>query len=312
MLRAAGITAWRDPAPKFGRVAFAVGERFCYIRPVVANRPRYANYRPPKGHPLCWVFKPKPFDLAYLSWGHRWYGDAPANARAHDGWHYFVVLAGTPDLNAGGETLKTRPGLVSVAHPDCVVGHVDRPGRRCEMLTWVWRSPPEHSALVPPAGGSLRLMLDRGALRRLKALHAQCREAVANADERGQLQLKVARLQLDLCLLEQHQHRRTADRDFRINLAAEYLRNHLNEQEPVKKMCDYLHISEASLKRLFREHTGKSPRAFALEWRMRWAREQLASTGASVKAVAYALGYRHANDFSRAFKRHHGMTASRV
>lgn len=279
---------------------------------MVATRPRYANYRPPKGHPLCWVFRPKPFDLAYLSWGHRWYGDAPANARAHDGWHYFVVLAGTPDLHVDGETLKTRPGLVNVAHPDSVVGHTDKPGRRCEMLTWVWRSPPDHSALVPPAGGSLRLMLDRGALRRLKALHAQCREAVATADERGQLQLKVARLQLDLSLVEQHGHRRTADRDFRINLAAEYLRNHLDEQEPVKRLCEYLHISEASLKRLFREHTGKSPRTFALDWRMGWARAQLAQAGTTVKSVAYALGYRHANDFSRAFKRHHGTVASGV
>ena len=300
----------RAGQPKPEELAFEFGERFCYARRVVAARPRYANYRPPKGHPLCWVFKAKPFDLAYLSWGHRWYGDAPANARAHDGWHYFVVLSGAPDLHVNGEWLPTRPGLVSLAHPDCVVGHRDKPGKKCEMLTWVWRSPPEHSALVPPAGRSMRLNLDRVGLRRLKQLHAQCRAAVAAADERGQLQLRAARLHLDLTLLERREHRRTANGDFRINLAAEYLLNHLAEQEPVKHLCEYLHISEASLKRLFHEHTGKSPREFALDWRMRWADEQLARPGATVKRVAFALGYRHANDFSRAFKRHHGRNAS--
>ena len=279
---------------------------------VATNRPRYANYKPPKGHPLCWVFKDTPFELAYLSWGHRWYGDAPANPRAHDGWHYFVLLEGAPAFHANERTFATRAGFVSVAHPDCVVGHTDQSGKRCEMLTWVWRTPPEHSALRPPEGGFLRFDVGGRVLRRLKQLHGQCREAIAGASELNKLQMRAARLQLDLALLEGREQREPADRDFRINLAAEYLRNHLHEPEPVKRLCEYLHISEASLKRLFREHTGKSPRAFALEWRMKWAHEQLTHPGASVKSVAYALGYRHANDFSRAFKRHHGATASAV
>lgn len=279
---------------------------------MVATRPRYANYRPLKGHPLCWVFKAKPVVLAYLSWGHRWYGDAPANARAHDGWHYFAVLAGTPMLHVNGRTLPTRPGVVSVAHPDCVVGHSDLPGQRCEMLTWVWRTPPAHSALRPDDAGSLRLFVDRVGLRHLKNLHVQCREAVARANERSQLQMLAARLQLDLELLDAREHTRAADGDFRIELATEFLRNHLHEQEPVKRLCEYLHVSEASLKRLFHQHTGQSPRDFALGWRMRWAEERLMAPGASVKAVAYALGYRHPNDFSRAFKRHHGLSASDV
>lgn len=279
---------------------------------VVANRPRYANYRPPKGHPLCWVFKAKPLELAYLSWGHRWYGDAPANARAHDGWHYFVVLAGTPALHVNGRTLPTQPGLVSVAHPDCVVGHSDLPGRRCEMLTWVWRTPPAHSALRPEEGESIRLVLNRAGLRRLKQLHGQCREAVAGANEHGQLQMRAARLLMDLCLLEGRGYSQAADGSFRLELATDFLRNHLGEQEPVRRLCEYLHVSEASLKRLFHAHTGQSPRDFVLEWRMRWASEQLQTRGSSVKSVAYALGYRHANDFSRAFKRHHGRSASEL
>jgi len=272
----------------------------------------YANYVPPKGHPLCWLFWEKPFELGYLSWGNRWYGDAPAHTCLHDGWHYFVVIEGTPDLFVQGRTVRTQPGFACICHPDCPVGHFDRPARRCKMLTWVWRTPPTHSALHPEPGGFLKISLEPQVLRRLKNLHAQCREGVAIANERSMLVLRAARLHLDLCMLEGREHRRAADGDFRINLATEYLRNHLDELEPVKRLCEYLHISEASLKRLFRQHTGKSPRAFALGWRMQWARDQLVGSETSVKSVAYTLGYRHPNDFSRAFKRQYGLTASRI
>jgi AraC-like DNA-binding protein len=43
---------------------------------------------------------------------------------------------------------------------------------------------------------------------------------------------------------------------------------------------------------------------------MQWARQQLRDPTKSVKSVAYALGYRHPPDFSRAFKSHFGVTAS--
>jgi AraC family transcriptional regulator of arabinose operon len=122
----------------------------------------------------------------------------------------------------------------------------------------------------------------------------------------------VARLQLDLCLLDGFCDTSNAIGDFRLELAIEFLRSHLDEPEPVGRLCEYLHISDASLRRLFHIHTGRSPRDFVFEWRMRWANEELQRETASVKSVAYALGYRHPNDFSRAFKRFHGRNASEL
>lgn len=273
----------------------------------------YADYLPPKGHPLCWIFRAAPFELAYLSWGNRWYGDAPAIPRAHDGWHYFIALEGTPDLSVDGRrVMRTPRGTGIICDPDCVVGHYDEPGKRCAMLTWVWRTPPAHSALRPPPEGFLRFNFDPALLRQLKKLQEQCRRAVARTDEASVLQLRSARLQLDLLMLQGRMQRGAPEGDFRINLATDFLRSHLSEPEPVKQLCEHLHVSEASLKRLFHEHTGKSPRAFVSAWRMQWAHEQLAGAKNSVKSVAYALGYRHANDFSRAFKRHYGLAATRL
>mgnify|MGYP001604689365 CR=1 FL=1 len=266
----------------------------------------------PKVRPHWFPTEQSEFELSYLSWGYRWYGTTPIVPSSHEGWHYFVVLEGTPVLLVGGRTLQVKPGLVCVTYPGCQVGHHDQPKRRCRILTWIWRTPPMHSALQPPDDGFLRLQLEASQLRRIDLLHMDCRKAVAVASERSMLVLHGARIHLDLCLLEAREYSRAADGNFRFNLAVEYIRNHLTEEKPITRLCEYLQMSEASLKRLFRDHASMSPRTFMLDLKMQFAVKQLSSGPTSVKAVAYALGYKHANDFSRAFKRHQGFDASRL
>jgi AraC-like DNA-binding protein len=267
---------------------------------------------PPKDRPY-WLPTPQSrFELNYLSWGYRWYGIAPIAPSLHEGWHYFLVLEGTPTALIQGRSLRLRPGSVCIAHPDCPVGHRDLLKRRCRILTWIWRTPPNHSALQSSDAGFLRLQFTKGQMRRLETLHGECRKAVAVADERSMLVLHGARIQLDLCLLEAREHSEAADGDFRFNLAGEYIRKHLTEDKLIRSLCEYLQISEASLKRLFHEHAKKSPRDFILDRKMEFATNQLSTGSTAVKAVAYALGYKHANDFSRAFKRHQGFEASRL
>ena len=62
------------------------------------------------------------------------------------------------------------------------------------------------------------------------------------------------------------------------------------------------------MRNLFQSHSGQSPQAVALELRMQRARQRLADGIIPVKQVAYELGYGHANDFSRAYKRHFGVS----
>jgi AraC-like DNA-binding protein len=262
------------------------------------------------GTALVRLSRPKPSELSYLSWGRRHYGEPSIGPTVHEGWHYFLVLAGNPGLLVKGREIPTGPGLISIGDPNCPIGHRDRPGSICEMLTWVWRTPPTHSALRPEKNGSFRLNVDAGQMRRLKQLHFQCRDAVADCNERSTLQLRATRILIDLCLLEAQEHRRVPTAGLRFELAVQYLRNHLGENQTIHGLCEYLQVSKASLYRLFEEQTGEGPRAFAQKLRMQWAREQLLSPERSVKSVAFALGYRHSPDFSRAFKQHFGVTAS--
>lgn len=255
------------------------------------------------------IYRPIPFEICYLSWGRRRYGDAPLAAVMSEGWHYFVVLRGSPSLMIGDKRVRLSAGTVNIADPDCPLGHSDDEGRSCEMLTWIWRTPPTPSALLPGKGECVRILLKPDQLRRLKELHRQCRHAVVTSDEYSSLQLRVARLQLDLWLLEASLEPRGVNHHFRIELAQEFLRNHLGDMRSISQLRDYLQISDASLKRLFHEHTGRSPSTFVRELRMQQARDQLLPFADSVKSVAYALGYRHPADFSRAFKRHFGLNA---
>src|SRR5688572_23978143 len=92
---------------------------------------------PPKDRPHWLPVGAAGFELGYLSWGYRWYGDSPIEPTQHDGWHYFVVVEGSPTLLIQGRRLPTRPGMVCVSHPDCPIGHRDQPKRQCRILTWI-------------------------------------------------------------------------------------------------------------------------------------------------------------------------------
>jgi len=259
---------------------------------------------------LIRLFAPQQFELSYLSWGSRRYGEIPVVPKKSEGWHYFLVVSGRPIMILNGKKIVTEPGVLTICDPSCQIGHVDKTGRSCEILTWIWREPPMHSALIPEKQHPLRICIEQSQFRRLKQLHIQSREALSEASERNVLKLHATRLLLDLCLLEASESRRIPNTEVRIDLAIEYLRSHINEPQAYENLRDYLNISKATLYRLFHAATGKGPRAFAQEMRMQWAREKLRAANRSVKSVAYSLGYRHPPDFSRAFKQHFGTVAS--
>jgi len=149
--------------------------------------------------------------------------------------------------------------------------------------------------------------VNEGTLRRLVGINRDCLRAVAGAGEMAALALRRARLDLDLCLAEELGHADTADGRYRANLAVHFLRHNPAALQPAKRLCEYLQISPAALRKLFQQHHQRSPQAVALEVRMQHAQAQLAR-GVAVKQIAFELGYRHANDFSRAYKRFFGAT----
>lgn len=93
-----------------------------------------------------------------------------------------------------------------------------------------------------------------------------------------------------------------------INQASDYISNHLKENIKINQMAKELGISENYLYKLFKEHVGKSPQQFLLDYRMQVAKEFLGNMQYSVKMIAHELGYCSANHFSTAFKKNVGLS----
>ena len=62
------------------------------------------------------------------------------------------------------------------------------------------------------------------------------------------------------------------------------------------------------MRRLFKEHTGKTPFEFMKELRMVTAARKLLATNKRVSTIAYELGYNDQNYFTRVFKSVFGIS----
>jgi AraC family transcriptional activator of mtrCDE len=72
------------------------------------------------------------------------------------------------------------------------------------------------------------------------------------------------------------------------------------------------HASRASLVRMFRRSTQKSPLAFLADLRLELAQRKLSATTLPVATIAVEVGYKSESAFSRAFHRHFGMRPGEV
>ena len=118
--------------------------------------------------------------------------------------------------------------------------------------------------------------------------------------------LQLIHRQLDL-LLARHCARPPSAPATRYELALNFLHNHPEIHNPVSALADYLEVSSSTIKRIFHQAGDSHIRERCLSIRMNEARKRL-QADESVKAVALSLGYRHSNDFSRAYLSFFGKT----
>lgn len=97
-------------------------------------------------------------------------------------------------------------------------------------------------------------------------------------------------------------------RDARIQMVVDYLAAHPTEPFDTKFFCDMTEMSASSLRRRFKEHTGKSPYVFVKELRMTTAARRLLATNERVSTIAYEVGYDDENYFARVFKSVFGVS----
>lgn len=85
-------------------------------------------------------------------------------------------------------------------------------------------------------------------------------------------------------------------------------RNLSNADFGLETLCEYFHISPATLTRLFRKHTQISPGRYILNMRLSKALSLLTGTDLSVERIAGQCGFRDRSSFTRFIRRSRGCS----
>lgn len=97
-------------------------------------------------------------------------------------------------------------------------------------------------------------------------------------------------------------------RDPRIQVVVDYLVAHPSEPFDSEFLCRMADMSPSSLRRLFREHTGKVPRGLCQRPAHDDGGRRLLVTNERISTIAYEVGFDDANYFARIFKSVFGVS----
>jgi AraC family transcriptional regulator of arabinose operon len=191
---------------------------------------------------------------------------------------------------------------------DCPFGWDHGAGQGCRLLLWMWRRPLlAPLAQHPPDSHSIhRIPVDQRPV--WNQLHRMCRDEILLGDKLSPVWLESCQRQIEVLLLRLIEcPTDVSPAARRVALALDWMQQHVESREPVSRLCDFLEVSQPTLNRLFQRETGESAATHFRRFRMEHARRLLRSGGSVVvKEVAFQLGYRHFNDFSRAYRLHFG------
>jgi AraC-like DNA-binding protein len=233
------------------------------------------------------------------------YARYPALTERRNLWSYNLIVRGAPSilLSDGVHRLSAGDAVLFTSHGTYPLGFKGDAGQLCEVLIWTWRTPPSIREVGPALGGYHISRMGREPAQRLTAIHSVCRREVARRDSFTERLLRGLRVEIDTefgrAILSVKPE---TDVLARVEEADRWLRAHLDQENPIFDLCDFLQLSHSTVGRMFRSAFGESSRTHFHRLRMEEAQRLLDAGKHSVKQVAYRLGYKHPSDFSRAFR----------
>ncbi len=87
-----------------------------------------------------------------------------------------------------------------------------------------------------------------------------------------------------------------------------YIQNNYNKDITVEELCSMCNISKYNFMRKFKAVTGSPVHKFIIDYRMMQAKKLLSNSELNVKEIALQVGFEDNMYFSRAFKKHFGMS----
>jgi AraC-like DNA-binding protein len=121
-------------------------------------------------------------------------------------------------------------------------------------------------------------------------------------------ELTEANFTLDELRAREDKTKNRIKQDPRIQVVVEYMIAHPNEKYDSENLSTMANMSSSSLRRLFKEHTGRSPGDFLHEIRMATAARKLLISDDRISSIAYEVGFEDPNYFTRKFKDQFGIS----
>lgn len=87
-----------------------------------------------------------------------------------------------------------------------------------------------------------------------------------------------------------------------------YIREHFEKDISLEHLCTHFYCSRATLTNSFRQVFGKSIHQYLTEVRLEHAMKLLQNHALSINSIAYECGFHDQNYFTKAFKKHQGIT----
>jgi transcriptional regulator GlxA family with amidase domain len=98
--------------------------------------------------------------------------------------------------------------------------------------------------------------------------------------------------------------------DWRITWAVDHMQRHLAEPLTVPELAARVNLSPSRFRDLFSAQTGVGPVEYLQHLRLRRARLLIERTFLTVNEVMALVGYKEPSQFSRDFRRYHGVSPS--
>ncbi|MDQ8187117.1 AraC family transcriptional regulator [Pelagicoccus sp. SDUM812002] len=248
--------------------------------------------------------------LVYLGWGERNFAREAIPMHSNPGWTYWILLEGAVTLQNPQGTQNFQAGEGMLCGPALPFGFPIQKATGVKVLNWIWSEAPlSETQLAKDFYQTFSFSKDQTRL--LAALHEQSRISTLDTSKQNRIELFHIRSLLDLTFQKAGETQNSSPGQNRIRAARQWMLHNLNKTNPASSLARFLDTSPMTLHRLFMNELGESPGSHFQKLKMDHARHLLKLEGHSVKSVAYEMGYRHPQDFSRAYKKHHGSAPSR-
>ena len=103
---------------------------------------------------------------------------------------------------------------------------------------------------------------------------------------------------------------REGNEDERVKQVKEFIAKHYMNDICLQELADIAHMSAEAFSRFFRNHTGRTPNRYLIDYRLGIAARMLITTQLSISEIGFSCGFNTLSHFNRLFRESKGCTPS--